>query len=93
MKNAVVIGLALCWCSASVAADMESPQVPGVSQTLAQHQEQQKDGDGVTFVDGESADEKIRRYLMALDLFDIQDESDIELYSFINDKMKWENND
>ncbi|EJG1885665.1 hypothetical protein BS049_RS23330 [Vibrio parahaemolyticus] len=48
---------------------------------------------GVTFIDGESTDEKIRHYLLPFDLFDIQDQSDMALYEFIHEKMKWENND
>lgn len=48
---------------------------------------------GMTFIDGESADEKIRHYLLSFDLFDIEDQSDAALYEFIHEKMKWENND
>lgn len=48
---------------------------------------------GVTFIDGESADEKIRHYLLSFDLFDIEDQSDAALYEFIHEKMKWENDD
>ncbi|EHH1078760.1 hypothetical protein J7I01_004454 [Vibrio parahaemolyticus] len=48
---------------------------------------------GVTLIDGESANEKIRHYLLSFDLFDIEDQSDAVLYEFIHEKMKWENND
>ncbi|MCD1416906.1 hypothetical protein IOC51_23055 [Vibrio parahaemolyticus] len=48
---------------------------------------------GVTFIDGESADEKIRHYLLSFDLFDIEDQSDAALYEFIHEKIKWENDD
>lgn len=49
----------------------------------------EKSTTGVSFIDGSTADEKIRPYLLPIPLININ-ESDVELVDYIHEKMKWE---
>ncbi|HFK4418715.1 TPA: hypothetical protein ACGTRQ_003798 [Vibrio parahaemolyticus] len=50
----------------------------------------EKSTTGVSFIDGSTADEKIRPYLLPIPLINITNESDVELVDYIHEKMKWE---
>lgn len=48
---------------------------------------------GVTFVDAQSQDEVLRQYLLSPPALVDEDQSDEMLYEFMNQKIKWEEND
>ena len=51
------------------------------------------DDAGVTFVDAQSQDEVLRQYLLSPPALVDEDQSDEMLYEFMNQKIKWEEND
>ncbi len=50
-------------------------------------------GAGVTFIDAQSQNEVLRQYLLPSPVLVDDDQSDEALYEFMNQKMKWEEND
>ncbi len=48
---------------------------------------------GVTFIDAQSQNEALRQYLLPSPVLVDEDQSDEALYEFMNQKMKWEDND
>ena len=48
---------------------------------------------GVTFIDAQSQNEVLRQYLLPTPILVDEDQSDEALYEFMNQKMKWEEND
>lgn len=48
---------------------------------------------GVTFIDAQSQNEVLRQYLLPSPIFVDEDQSDEALYEFMNQKIKWEEND
>lgn len=48
---------------------------------------------GVTFIDAQSQNEVLRQYLLPSPVLVDEDQSDEALYEFMNQKMKWEEND
>ncbi|TNZ88000.1 hypothetical protein CGK40_22940 [Vibrio parahaemolyticus] len=48
---------------------------------------------GVTFIDAQSQNEVLRQYLLPPPMLIGEDQSDEALYEFMNQKMKWEEND
>ncbi len=48
---------------------------------------------GVTFIDAQSQNEVLRQYLLPSPVLVDEDQSDEALYEFMNQKMKWEDND
>ncbi|HGZ7315114.1 TPA: hypothetical protein ACOL2D_004547 [Vibrio parahaemolyticus] len=48
---------------------------------------------GVTFIDAQSQNEVLRQYLLPSLVLVDDDQSDEALYEFMNQKMKWEDND
>ena len=51
------------------------------------------DDSGVTFIDAQSQNEVLQQYLLPSPVLVDEDESDEALYEFMNQKMKWEDND
>ncbi len=70
-----------------VPAQAVEPNNHPVSTTSAQPEQSTT---GVSFIDGSTADEKIRPYLLPIQLINITDQSDVELVDYIHEKMKWE---
>lgn len=48
---------------------------------------------GVTFIDAQSQNEVLRQYLLPSPFLVDEDQSDEVLYEFMNQKIKWEEND
>ncbi|PMO44223.1 hypothetical protein BCT11_07665 [Vibrio sp. 10N.222.52.B12] len=48
---------------------------------------------GVTFIDAQSQNEVLHQYLLPSPVLVDEDQSDEALYEFMNQKIKWEDND